>query len=109
MASKLFTVIVRNRLDPRSEGFKSLDNGGSNLIRRLTINLGYDCIAAFSLNQRDDGVLVCCTNDDVAVPLTNLGASLNRFGSKSNGVPIRDLASSITTTGIPFAPLFLAA
>ena len=109
MTSKLLAVIVRNRLDPSGHGLETFNNGTTDLIRRLTINLGYDCIAAFSLNQRDDGVLVCCTNDDVAVPLTNLGASLNRFGSKSNGVPIRDLASSITTTGIPFAPLFLAA
>jgi len=109
MASKLFTVIVCNRLDSRSQGFKSLDNGGSNLIRRLTINLGHHCIAAFSLNQRNNCVLVSRTNNGVAFPVTNVDASLNRFRSKSNGAPIRDLASSITATGIAFASLFLTA
>ena len=109
MTSKLFTVIVRNRLDPRSEGFKSLDNGGTDLIRRLAIYLSYRCLAAFSLNQCNNCVLVSRTNNGVAFPVTNVDASLNRFRSKSNGAPVRDLASSITATGIAFTLLLLAA
>jgi hypothetical protein len=58
MASKLFTVIVRKSHDSRTEGFKSLGNGGTDLIRRLAINLAHHCTAAFSFNQRDDGILV---------------------------------------------------
>jgi hypothetical protein len=58
ITSKLFTIIVHNRLDSRNEGFKLFNNGGTDLIRRLAINLSHHCIAAFSLNQRDDGMLV---------------------------------------------------
>ena len=109
MTSKLFTVIVRNRLDSRSEGFKSLDNGDTDLIRRLAINLGHHCIAAFSFNRRDDCVLVGRSNNCVAFPVTNVDTSLYRFRSKSNRAPVRDLASSITTACIAFALLLLAA
>ena len=109
MTSKLFTVIVCNRLDSRSEGFESLNNGGTNLIRRLAINLGHHCIAAFSLNQSNDCALMGSPNNRVGFPVPDVGASLNRFRPKSNGAPIWDLTASITATSIAFASLFLAA
>ena len=95
---KLFTVIVLNCLDSRSEEFKSLDNGSTNLIRRLAIYFSHHCIAAFSFNQRDGGVL--CPNNGLTFQIANLGATLNRFRSMSNGASVSDLASSIATAAI---------
>jgi hypothetical protein len=98
MSCKPFTVIVSNRLDTRSKGVKSLNKSSTDLIRTLSIKCGQHCIGALSFNQCDDTVLVPCPNDDVAFPVTNVEATLNRFWSNSNGVHIRDLIPSITET-----------
>jgi hypothetical protein len=107
MTIKIFTVIVRNRLDSLSEVFKSLDNGRADLIRRLAFNLGHHWIAAFSFNQRNDGMLVGSAINSVAFLLTNADATLNRFWPKRNGMTIRELASLIMTARIAFTSLFL--
>ena len=108
MARKLLTIIESDRLGPRSERFKSLDNGSADLLGSLSVNFGHHCVAAFSLNQSDDGVLVRCPNDGIAFPVTDMSASLNRFGALSNRASIWDLPSSIMATGIALALLFLA-
>jgi hypothetical protein len=66
------------------------------------------CVAAFSLNQSDDSVLVRCPNDGIAFSVTDMSASLNRFGALSIRASIWGLPSSIMATGIAFALLFLA-
>ena len=107
MTTQLFTVIVGNRFDPRSEWFKSPDNGGIDLVRRIATNLGHR-IATFSFIQSNGCVLLGRSNNRVAFPMTDLGTSLNRFRSNSNGASIRDLTVSITACGIG-AFLLLAA
>jgi hypothetical protein len=71
------------------------------------VHFGHHCVAAFSLNQSDDGVLVRCPNDGIAFPVTDMSASLNRFGALGNRASIWDLPSSIMATGTALALLFL--
>ena len=70
--------------------------------------LPHHCVAAFSLHQGDDGVLVRCPNDGIAFPVADMSASLNRFRALGNRASIRDLASSIVAAGIALALLLLA-
>lgn len=109
MASKLLAVIERDRLDPRSHGRKPFNNGGADLVSSLSMNLDHFCIAAFSLHLGHDGMLVCRSNDGVALPVADTGASLNRFRPRGDRAFIWDLAPSIAAAGIAFALLFLAA
>lgn len=107
MARKFLTIIESYRLGPRSERFKALSNGGTDLLGSFSMNFGYHCVATFSRNQSEDYVLVRSTNDGIALPVTDMSASLNRFGALSNRASIWDLPSSIMATGIALALLFL--
>jgi hypothetical protein len=49
------------------------------------------------------------SNHGVAFPMSDLGAQDNRFGSLINRAPVWDLASPVSTAGIAYSALFLAA
>ncbi len=98
MVSKFFTVILINCLGSRKEWFKLLNNSGPELIRPLAIHVTHHIIGAFSFNKYHDDILMRSSNNSVAFPVTNVGASLNRFISKSNRAPIKDLTASIMAT-----------
>ena len=109
MSCKLLTIIEGNRLDPRGDRFKPLDDGSAHLFRRFSLNLGHYCKTAFSLNQGDDGMLMRSANDGVALPMPDMGALFNRRGPFKNRASVRDLTAAIMATGIALTALFLAA
>ncbi len=108
MACKLLAIIESNRLDPRGDRFKPLDDGGAHLFRRLSLSLGHYCKTAFPLNQGDDGMLMRSANDGIALPMPDMGALFNRRGPFKNQAPVRDLTAAIMATRLALTALFLA-
>lgn len=109
MACRLIAIIKSNRLDPRGDRLKPLDDCSAHLFRRLSLNLGHHCKTAFSLNQGEDGTLLRSANVGVALPMPDMGALFNRLGPLKNRAPVRDLTAAIMATGIALTMLFLAA
>ena len=95
VVGKLLSVVHRQRLHPRSQGPQFVLNGLAHQISGLVADLGQNGIAALALYQSHDGLLVCCANDGVALPVAYLLALFNMAWPLADRASVGDLPASV--------------